>query len=157
MCVCVCVCVCGLLFLDSLQAFARYLAYKRDNNELLLFILKQLASDQMAYNRNRYGEEQEILEVSEDEFVEKVCQAVTCIICICTLCMRHMYMYICLHVHTHVREYSKSSLHTCVKYYSCTCILSTLYFLYIHVQYRSKKVNVPFLYYACSTFPKSPV
>ena len=93
---CVCVKKKGLLFLDLLQAFARYLAYKRDNNELLLFILKQLASDQMAYNRNRYGEEQKILEVSEDEFVEKVCQAVTCIICICT------YAYMCMYIHMYV-------------------------------------------------------
>lgn len=56
------------------QSFARYLAYKRDNNELLLFILKQLSRDQMAFNRNRYGmeEEQEVIEISEDEFVEKV-------------------------------------------------------------------------------------
>ena len=58
--VCVCVKKKGLLFFDLLQAFARYLAYKRDNNELLLFILKQLASDQMAYN----CKEQEILEES---------------------------------------------------------------------------------------------
>ena len=56
------------------QSFARYLAYKRDNNELLLFILKQLSRDQMTYNRNRYGmgEEQEVIEVTEEEFVEKV-------------------------------------------------------------------------------------
>ena len=55
-----------------MQAFARYLAYKRDNNELLLFILKQLASDHLSFNRNRYGGELEIIEVPEDEFVEKV-------------------------------------------------------------------------------------
>lgn len=58
----------------SLQAFARYLAYKRDNNELLFFLLKQLVNDQISFNRNRYGgEEQDVIEVPEDEFAEKVC------------------------------------------------------------------------------------
>ena len=68
--------VCCLL----LQAFARYLAYKRDNNELLLFILKQLASDQMTFNRNRYGGDQDIIEVPEEEFVDKVRQSKMCCI-----------------------------------------------------------------------------
>jgi DNA replication licensing factor MCM2 len=55
------------------KRFARYLAYKKDNNELLMFILKQLAGDQMTYNRNRYGDDiQDILELSEDEFIDRV-------------------------------------------------------------------------------------
>ena len=58
--------------MNSLQAFANYLAYKRDNNELLLFILRQLASDHLTFNRNRYGGDLEIVEVPEDEFVKKV-------------------------------------------------------------------------------------
>ena len=57
---------------DSLQAFANYLSFKRDNNELLLFILKQLASDHLTFNRNRYGGDFDIIEVPEEEFVEKV-------------------------------------------------------------------------------------
>ena len=58
--------------MDFLQAFANYLSYKRDNNELLLFILKQLASDHLTFNRNRYGGDFDIVEVPEGEFVEKV-------------------------------------------------------------------------------------
>lgn len=58
------------------QAFASYLAYKRENNELLLFLLRQLASDQLTYNRNRYGGEVELIEIPEDEFVDKVGVAV---------------------------------------------------------------------------------
>ena len=54
------------------QAFANYLAYKRDNNELLLFILRQLASDHLTFNRNRYGGDFEVVEVPEQEFIEKV-------------------------------------------------------------------------------------
>merc|ERR1711997_54739 len=34
--------------------FARYLSYKRDNNELLLFILRGLANETSTYMRNRY-------------------------------------------------------------------------------------------------------
>lgn len=57
------------------KAFSRYLAYKKDNNELLLFILKQLASNQMSYNRNRYGSDiHDIIEVSEEDLVEKARQ-----------------------------------------------------------------------------------
>ena len=37
------------------QTFSRYLNYKRDNNDLLLFILKQLASDQLSFLRNRHS------------------------------------------------------------------------------------------------------
>ena len=60
------------IIMISLQAFANYLAYKRDNNELLLFILRQLAGDHLNFNRNRFGGDVEIIEVPEDEFVEKV-------------------------------------------------------------------------------------
>ena len=56
----------------SVQAFANYLAYKKDNNELLLFILRQMASDHLTFNRNRYGGDLDIVEVPEQEFVEKV-------------------------------------------------------------------------------------
>ena len=56
-----------------MQAFAHYLAYKRDNNELLYFLLKQLVNDQISYNRNRYGgEDQDVIEIPEDEFAERV-------------------------------------------------------------------------------------
>merc|ERR1712241_1646691 len=54
--------------------FARYLTYKRDNNELLLFVLKQMAQETVAYNRTRYGredEDQEVVEVSENDLLEK--------------------------------------------------------------------------------------
>ena len=65
MCVFVCVC---------LQTFSRYLAFKRDNNELLLFILKQLVAEQMAYQRNRYGAQSDVVEVPEKDLQEKVCR-----------------------------------------------------------------------------------
>lgn len=39
---------------------------------MLLFVLRQLASDQLTFNRNRYGGETDIIEVPEEEFVEKV-------------------------------------------------------------------------------------
>ncbi|KAL5516440.1 hypothetical protein EMCRGX_G001773 [Ephydatia muelleri] len=57
---------------DVCQAFAHYLAYRRDNNELLLFILKQLATEQINFNMNGYGVEQDVIEVCEEEFTERV-------------------------------------------------------------------------------------
>uniref|UniRef100_T1J3P5 DNA replication licensing factor MCM2 n=1 Tax=Strigamia maritima TaxID=126957 RepID=T1J3P5_STRMM len=50
--------------------FSRYLTYKRDNNELLHFLLKQLVQDQMSYVRNRYGSMQEVVEVVEKDLLD---------------------------------------------------------------------------------------
>merc|ERR1712098_1040425 len=54
--------------------FNRYLAYKKDNNELLLFVLRGLASETATYMRNRYGTEQEVVEVNEKDLAEKARQ-----------------------------------------------------------------------------------
>jgi len=54
--------------------FSRYLAYKRDNNELLLFILRGLATETATYMRNRYGTEQEVVEINEKDLAEKARQ-----------------------------------------------------------------------------------
>ena len=76
-----------------MQAFANYLAYKKDNNELLLFILKQMASDHLTFNRNRYGGDLDIVEVPEQEFVEKVREEVDlCVFFI--LLATQLYMYV---------------------------------------------------------------
>lgn len=48
------------------------MAFRRDNNELLLFILKQLVAEQVTYQRNRYGAQQDAIEVSEKDLVDKV-------------------------------------------------------------------------------------
>ncbi|KAJ7316905.1 hypothetical protein JRQ81_003067 [Phrynocephalus forsythii] len=56
------------------KTFARYLAFRRDNNELLLFILKQLVSEQVMYQRNRYGAQQDTIEVPEKDLVDKARQ-----------------------------------------------------------------------------------
>merc|ERR1712088_1146656 len=49
--------------------FAPYLSYKRDNNELLLFALRALSRDTAAYMRNRYGTEQEAIEIAEGDLL----------------------------------------------------------------------------------------
>lgn len=54
------------------QTFARYLAFRKDNNELLLFILKQLVAEQVTYQRNRYGVQSDTIEVPEKDLQEKV-------------------------------------------------------------------------------------
>jgi len=56
------------------KTFSRYLSFKRDNNELLLFVLKQLAQDQCSFQRNRYGVEQDIIEVAEKDLSDKARQ-----------------------------------------------------------------------------------
>lgn len=54
------------------QAFGRYLTYRRDNDELLLFILKQLVQDQLMYQRSRFGGELDVVEVLESDFIDRV-------------------------------------------------------------------------------------
>ncbi|XP_031698037.1 DNA replication licensing factor MCM2-like, partial [Anarrhichthys ocellatus] len=54
------------------KTFSRYLAFRRDNNELLLFILKQLVSEQVSYQRNRYGVQNDTIEVVEKDLQDKV-------------------------------------------------------------------------------------
>ena len=70
------------------QTFSRYLSFRRDNNELLLFVLKQLAQDQMTFQRNRYGAELEVVEIAEKDLTEKVrCALYTCeetVTCMCS-------------------------------------------------------------------------
>ncbi len=54
------------------KSFARYLTFKRDNNELLLFILRQLSQETAVYMRNRYGTDQEVVEVAENDLLDRV-------------------------------------------------------------------------------------
>lgn len=56
------------------KTFSRYLAFRRDNNELLLFVLKQLAAEQASYQRNRYGAQGDAVVVPERELQEKARQ-----------------------------------------------------------------------------------
>ncbi|XP_005108123.1 DNA replication licensing factor mcm2 [Aplysia californica] len=56
------------------KTFGRYLSFRKDNNELLLFILRQLSQDQMAYHRNRFGTDLEQIEVSEKDLADKARQ-----------------------------------------------------------------------------------
>ncbi|XP_067855179.1 DNA replication licensing factor MCM2 [Heptranchias perlo] len=56
------------------KTFSRYLTFKRDNNELLLFVMKQLVAEQATYQRNRYGAQQDTIEIPEKDLVEKARQ-----------------------------------------------------------------------------------
>jgi len=56
------------------KTFSRYLAFKKDNNELLMFVLKQLVRDQIMFYKNRFRSEPEIIEIQEDEFLERARQ-----------------------------------------------------------------------------------
>lgn len=54
------------------QTFARYLAFRKDNNELLLFILKQLVAEQTTYLRSRYGVQSDVVQIAEKDLQDKV-------------------------------------------------------------------------------------
>ncbi|RUS83603.1 hypothetical protein EGW08_008622 [Elysia chlorotica] len=56
------------------RTFGRYLSFRKDNNELLLFILKQMAQDQMTYQRNRFSADLEQVEVSEKDLADRARQ-----------------------------------------------------------------------------------
>lgn len=53
------------------RVFSRFLVYKCDNNELLLFILKQLFREAASFMRIRYGSVQDVVEVPLEDFREK--------------------------------------------------------------------------------------
>lgn len=56
------------------KTFARYLSFRRDNNDLLLFILKQLVAEQVTYQRNRFGAQQDTIEIPEKDLMDKARQ-----------------------------------------------------------------------------------
>ncbi|KAF6772251.1 hypothetical protein AHF37_08668 [Paragonimus kellicotti] len=57
------------------QTFSRFLSFRRDNQELLLFLLKQLVHDHLAFQRIRQATEQEWrIEIPERELVDKAKQ-----------------------------------------------------------------------------------
>ncbi|XP_076362368.1 DNA replication licensing factor Mcm2 [Tachypleus tridentatus] len=56
------------------KTFSRYLSYRKGNNELLLFILKQLVHEQVAFLRSRYGTDVDVVEISEKDLGDKARQ-----------------------------------------------------------------------------------
>ncbi|KAI1733172.1 MCM2/3/5 family domain-containing protein [Ditylenchus destructor] len=58
------------------KKFQSQLNYKRDNNELLFFLLKQLVHDQIVFERSRHGQGADVstIAVDESEFLEKAHQ-----------------------------------------------------------------------------------
>merc|ERR1711936_1249042 len=60
-------------FIDT-QKYSVMKNMKRNFNELLLFILRGLANETATYMRNRYGTDQEVIEVPEKDLMEKAKQ-----------------------------------------------------------------------------------
>lgn len=54
--------------------FSRYLSFKRDNNELLFFLLRQLVHEQTTYMRSRYGPDHDVVQVSEKDLLDRARQ-----------------------------------------------------------------------------------
>lgn len=51
------------------KAFSHYLCYRKDNVDLLLFVLKQLVHEILSFNRNRFGSDLEFVEIPEEDFM----------------------------------------------------------------------------------------
>ena len=56
----------------TLQTFSRYLSFRKDSHQLLLFLLRQLAQEQSAYQRSRYGTSPDSVQVAEKDLIDKV-------------------------------------------------------------------------------------
>ncbi|KAG7160948.1 DNA replication licensing factor mcm2-like 1 [Homarus americanus] len=54
--------------------FVRYLSFKRDNNELLFFLLRQLVHEQTTYMHSRYGPDHDVVQVSEKDLLDRARQ-----------------------------------------------------------------------------------
>ena len=65
-------CFSKVFYVCHKQAFSQYLAYRRDNNELLLFVLKQLSKEQVTFFRSRHRSQPDVIEIQEDEFTDRV-------------------------------------------------------------------------------------
>lgn len=55
-----------------LQVFKKYLLFKKDHSELLFYILRQLAMDQVTFLRGRGSLEHMIIEINEKDLLDKV-------------------------------------------------------------------------------------
>lgn len=56
------------------NTFQKYLAFQKDNSELLFFILRQLTLDQLAYIRCKEGPNATHIEVMERDLAERAKQ-----------------------------------------------------------------------------------
>jgi DNA replication licensing factor MCM2 len=55
-----------------LQTFQKYLSFKKDNSELLFYILRQMTLDQLTYIRCVQGPDAAVVEVSEKDLIDRV-------------------------------------------------------------------------------------
>lgn len=56
------------------KTFSRFLSFRKDTHQLLLFLLKQLAQDQSVYQRSRYGTQQDQIQIAEKDLADKARQ-----------------------------------------------------------------------------------
>jgi len=54
------------------QVFQRYLSFKKDHSELLFYILRQLAQDQLTFQRATNEMEALTIEIDEKDLMDKV-------------------------------------------------------------------------------------
>ncbi|XP_066256670.1 DNA replication licensing factor Mcm2 [Euwallacea similis] len=56
------------------QIFQRYLSFKKDHSELLFYILRQLAQDQLTFQRGTNEKETLVIEIDEKDLIDKAKQ-----------------------------------------------------------------------------------
>lgn len=61
------------------QIFQRYLLYKKDHSELLLYILRQLTKDQLAFMRGTSQGDTVAIEIDEKDLIDKVIIWIVCV------------------------------------------------------------------------------
>lgn len=52
--------------------FQKYLIFKKDHSELLFYILRQLAQDQLTFQRSTTEMEALVIEIDENDLIDKV-------------------------------------------------------------------------------------
>lgn len=59
-----------------MQAFQKYLSYKKDHSELLYYILRQITLDTLAFQKALHGNRITTLEISEKDLLDRVIQSI---------------------------------------------------------------------------------
>lgn len=62
------------------QVFQKYLIFKKDHSELLFYILRQLAQDQLTFQRSTTEMEALVIEIDEKDLIDKVGTKLFCLL-----------------------------------------------------------------------------
>ena len=82
------------------RKFQKYVTYKRDNNELLMFLLLNLHQETLSYHQTRYNQDiPDVIEIDLDEFAARVSFFLLLLACVCVC----VCLFVCVCVYLCVR------------------------------------------------------